>query len=77
VNTKTKDQRGLIMLEALVAMTLIVIAASGILWFLHRASRTAAVQRSQLQPPCERPECSSSQTVSECRCGAQTFVTFR
>jgi len=71
------QERGMMMIEALIAMTLVVTAASGTLWFLHRALRSAASQRAQLEPMCEQPTCSSDQTVSECRCGTQAFITIR
>jgi hypothetical protein len=77
MNNRAKGQQGLMMIEVLIAMTLLVTAASGTLWFLHRALRGAALQRAQLAPLCDYPECSSEQNVSECRCGAQTFLTMR
>lgn len=67
------DQRGFMMIEALIAMALIVATSSCALWFLHRALRGVALQRSQLKPQCERPTCVSDIIISECRCGTQIF----
>jgi hypothetical protein len=77
MKTTNYAQLGFMMLEALVAMVLLMIAASGTLWFLHRALRGASLQRSHLEPNCEQPECVSSPTFSECRCGSQIFRTQR
>lgn len=73
MNSTIPKQRGFMMIEALVAMTLILTAASCTMWFLHRALRGVAFQRSQLQPRCDRPTCVSGMTFSECRCGTQIF----
>ncbi len=70
-------EHGVMMIEALIAMTLVVTAASGTLWFLYSTLRNATFQRAQLEPLCEQPTCSSDQSVSECRCGTQTFITLR
>lgn len=75
MNISGHKERGMMMIEALIAMTLVITAASGTLWFLHRALRNAAFQRAQLEPLCEQPTCSSDPNVSECRCGSQTFFT--
>jgi hypothetical protein len=77
MNHATREERGVMMIEALIAMTLVVTAASGTLWFLHRALQNAAIQRAQLEPPCEKPTCSSEAHISECRCGTQTFIIIR
>lgn len=74
---KTRGERGVLMIEALIAMTLVISAASGTLWFLHRALRNAALQRTNLELLCDQPTCSSDQNISECRCGTQTFITMR
>lgn len=71
------QEGGMLMIEALIAMALVVTAASGTLWFLQRALRSAAFQGEQLAPLCEQPTCSSDQNVSECHCGTQTFLTIR
>lgn len=77
MSTKSTQQRGFMMIEALIAMTLIFTAATGTLWFLNRALRTTALQRSQLEAKCEHPTCSSDHNISECRCGTQSFITAR
>ncbi len=77
MNHAKRKERGVMMIEALIAMTLVVTAASGTLWFLQRALRNAAIQRAQLEPLCEQPTCSSEPHFSECRCGTQTFITIR
>ena len=75
MNGMTRNERGLIMLEALLAMALIVTTASCAIWFLHRAQKGAAFQRSQINPPCEKPTCARALTMSECRCGDYLFYT--
>lgn len=67
----------MMMLEALIAMTLVVTAASGTLWFLHRALTNANRQRGYLELMCDQPTCSLDENLSECRCGTQTFATLR
>lgn len=71
------QEHGMLIIEALIAMTLVVTAASGTLWFLHRSLRGAAFQREQLTPLCEEPTCSSDLIVLECQCGTQKFITIR
>jgi hypothetical protein len=73
MNSTIRKQRGFMMIEALVAMTLILTAASCTMWFLHRALRGVALQRIQQDPQCDRPTCGSGMAFSECRCGTQTF----
>ena len=60
-------------IEALFSMALIMATSSCALWFLHRALRGVTLQRSQLEPQCERPTCVSGIIISECRCGTQIF----
>ncbi|MEN9846531.1 MAG: hypothetical protein RIS36_1678 [Pseudomonadota bacterium] len=77
MNVRGQEECGMMMMEALIAMTLVITAASGTLWFIHRTLRNAALQRTQLQLLCEQPTCSSDPNLSECQCGRQTFFTIR
>lgn len=65
------------MLEALVAMALILASASGMLWFMHRMARNVVNQKATLQPRCEQPVCSSSYPHTECKCGTERFLIIR
>lgn len=71
------DQDGFMMLEAVVAMALILATGSGMLWFLHRMARNVVNQSATLQPRCEQPTCSSSYPRTECACGTQRFLIIR
>ncbi len=72
-----EEQRGFMMLEAVVAMALILATGSGMLWFMYRMARNVVKQNETLQPRCEQPVCSSSYTRTECACGTQTFLIIR
>jgi hypothetical protein len=65
------------MLEALVAMALIVAAANGVLWFMHKMARNVVNQNATLQPRCEQPVCSSSYPRTECACGTERYLIIR
>jgi Tfp pilus assembly protein PilV len=71
------NQEGFMMLEALVAMALILATGSGMLWFMHRMARNVVSQNTNLQPRCEQPVCSSSYPRTECACGTERFLIIR
>ena len=71
------DQEGFMILEALVAMALILATGSGMLWFMHRMARNVVSQNATLQPRCEQPVCSSSYPLTECACGTERFLIIR
>lgn len=71
------NQEGFMILEALVAMALILATGSGILWFMHKMARNVVNQNATLQPRCEQPVCSSSYPRKECACGTERFLIIR
>ena len=71
------NQEGFMILEALVAMALILATANGMLWFVHRMARNVVSQNATLQPRCEQPVCSSSYPLTECACGTERFLIIR
>ena len=71
------NQEGFMILEALVAMALILATGSGMLWFMHKMARNVVNQNATLQPRCEQPVCSLSYPRTECACGTERFLIIR
>lgn len=69
----SSSQRGALLMEALLAASIVAIAAIGTLLFTTRSLRVLRHVSHMRKPACERLSCAHGSATSTCACGTHSY----